>query len=710
MEFVQKANRAHHPEDSIALRIAVLGAVIVGALALAAERAIAPTSALLLLVLLPGAYWFSYKRRRDDNWLVKLALTAAAIVALLRFLGQLGGVVTLDEVRFPLADLFLWVQVIHGFDLPQRRDLHFSLGSSLTLMAVAGSVSQTLVFAIFLVLYLAFAVAALSLGYRSWLKESAPAELIPAANEPVVPTRRKVAEIARIGLATGLAAAVMFLLLPQPGGVRTFALPFSLGSGLGVFSGGGETVNPGFQGGDANSRSGTGSSYYAFGQRMDLRVRGDLPDNIVMRVRASAPSMWKAASFDTYDGEAWIGPEDVEPLPGSPPYAYPPEFRSLGPRQTISQTFYIEAELPNAIFAAGQPDQVWFDGGLNIDELGSLRTEATLTPGAVYSVVSTRGAGTPAELRAVPEARPSEVEAMQRYLQLPEAVTEKTRQLARSVTRGAETTYDKVKAIEAYLRDNFRYSLDSPVPPDGQDAVDFFLFETDVGYCEQFAAATTVMLRSLGIPSRIAVGYTPGGRNPLTGYYEVKASDAHSWVEVWFPNLGWYEFDPTFAIPPAEFELAEVLPIAKVFQFVAEKLSGLFPPGMGAALKGALAGGLVLIAAAAAWLVARRFTRRAGAERSPEEKVRGALWRLNRALLQLGLPPKPSDTVRSLLARAGTAAGIPMDGTAAVVETHLYGARPLAAREADEVAASLDQLASRLVDNGSKVKDEDRRS
>jgi transglutaminase-like putative cysteine protease len=709
MEFVQKANRTHHPEDSIALRVAVLGAVLVGALALAAERAIAPTSALLLLVLLPVAYWFSYTRRRDDNWFVKLALTAAAIVALLRFLGQLGGVVTLDEVRFPLADLFLWVQVIHGFDLPQRRDLHFSLGSSLTLMAVAGSVSQTLVFAAFLVLYLAFAVTALSLGYRSWLKESAPAELLPSVRDPAVPRGRKVAEIARIGVATGLAAAVMFLLLPQPGGVRTFALPFSLGSGLGVFAGG-ETVNPGFNQGDANSRSGTGSSYYAFGQRMDLRVRGDLPDNLVMRVRASAPAMWKASTFDTYDGVAWTGVEDAEPLPGSPPYAYPAEFRSLGPRQTISQTFYIEAELPNAIFAAGQPDQVWFDGGLNIDELGGLRTESTLTPGAVYSVVSTRGAATPEELRAVPVASASESGEMDRYLQLPDGVTERTRRLARSVTRRAETTYDKVLAIESYLRDNFRYSLDSPVPPSGQDAVDHFLFETDVGFCEQFAAATTVMLRSLGIPSRVAVGYTPGGRNPFTGYYEVRASDAHSWIEVWFPKLGWYEFDPTFAIPPAEFELAEVLPIAKVFQFLAERLAALFPAGLGAVLKGALGGGLVVIAAVALWLLSRRFKRRATGEDPPDEKIRGALWRLNRALLQLGLPPKPSDTVRSLVARAGRAAGLPVDGTAGAIETHLYGAIPLPVGEADALAASLDRLADQLVDNGRKVTAQKRRS
>ncbi|MGI8406922.1 MAG: transglutaminase TgpA family protein [Actinomycetota bacterium] len=702
IEFVQKANRTNHPEDSIPLRIAVLGAVVVGALALTAERAVTPFTGILLFVLLPTAYWVSYRRRREDNWHIKLALTAAAIIALFRFLGQLGGVVTLDEVRFPLADLFLWVQVIHGFDLPQRRDLHFSLGSSLTLMAVAGSVSQTLLFAVFLVLYLSFGVAALALGYRSWLKEKAPAELLPVGKTPAVAPVQRVAEFAKTALATALAAGLMFLVLPQPTGVRTLALPFSLGPGLGVFSSG-APVNPGFASGTPGSRSGSGSSYYAFGQRMDLRVRGDLPDNLVMRVRASSPSMWKAGVFDRYDGDAWSGEEDSEPLPGSPPFAYPPEFRSLGPRQTISQTFYIEAELPNAIFAAGQPDQVWYDGGLSIDALGGLRTPSTLTPGSVYSVVSTRGAATPAELRALPPATPDQLASLERYLQLPPSVTERTRALAESVTKGVTSPYDKVRAIEKYLKEDFRYSLDSPVPPAGQDAVDHFLFETDVGFCEQFAAATAVMLRSLGIPSRVVVGYTPGGRNPFTGYYEVRASDAHSWVEVWFPGVGWYEFDPTFAIPPAEFELANVLPIATLFRFVAEKLAGVFPAGMGGLLRGALGGCLVLTLLAGVWLTARRIRRREDPDPPPDESVRNALWRVTAALSERGLPPRASDTARSIVARAEREAGGPSSGTALAVERHLYSPRPLPAPETAEVAGLLARLAERLgVDNGSE--------
>ncbi|MFN2491136.1 MAG: transglutaminase family protein [Actinomycetota bacterium] len=148
--------------------------------------------------------------------------------------------------------------------------------------------------------------------------------------------------------------------------------------------------------------------------------------------------------------------------------------------------------------------------------------------------------------------------------------------LARAATRDATNDFDRVLAIESYLRRNFRYTIDSPVPPPGRDAVDHFLFDAKVGFCEQFASATTVMLRSLGIPARVAAGYAVGDRNPFTGLYDVRASDAHTWVEVWFPDgLGWDEFDPTFEVPPARTDVADVLPLARALAFAADQLDSL---------------------------------------------------------------------------------------------------------------------------------------
>jgi transglutaminase-like putative cysteine protease len=679
MAALQRANRTRRPEDSVAFRVAVLISVLVGAAALAAERAIEPTTAVLLFLALPFAYYVSHVRRDKDNWHIKILLTVAALLALVRFLGQLGGVVTLDEVRFPLADLFLWVQVIHGFDLPQRRDLNFSLGSSITLMAVAGSVSQTLVYGIFLAVYLVSAVVALCLSHRSAIEQDTAGRISSEIAQPPSQAIHGSNGIAKTMALTIAGASVAFLLIPQPQAVRTFALPFSLGQGLGVF-GGGDIVNPGFGSGDPGQRSG-GPSYYGFGDRMDLRVRGDLPDDLVMRVRASASSMWRATVFDTYDGITWTG-DQGEPtsLGDSAPYTYPTEFRSLGPREELSQTFYIERELPNVVFAAGQPDLVFFDAGVSIDKLGSLRTAATLTPGSVYSVVSSRGAATAEELRGAGSA-PSD--ALANYLQLPADLPKRVRQLALDVTQGASSDFDRVTAIEDYLAANYRYLIDSPVPEAGRDAVDHFLFDTDVGFCEQFASATAIMLRTLGVPTRVVVGYTPGGRNPFTGYHEVLASDAHSWVEVWFPGFGWYEFDPTFDIPPASPQTADAVPLARVIRLLVSAVGDWAPSGAAGLLRMVLIAALTGTLLAGAWIARRRWRSRRPARvpAAPPLHRHGTLQRafhsLELVLAARGLPRALSETPREFVQRSARLAAADGSTAAGSVERGFYGGRPL---------------------------------
>jgi hypothetical protein len=134
-------------------------------------------------------------------------------------------------------------------------------------------------------------------------------------------------------------------------------------------------------------------------------------------------------------------------------------------------------------------------------------------------------------------------------LQLPDSTTARTRALAAQLAAGSPSTFDTVQRIEAWLHDHVTYDLDAPVPPDGADAVDDFLFESHRGFCEQIASATAVMLRSLGVPARIATGYVPSERDQVAGVWISRASDAHAWVEVWFPSFGWVPFDPTASVP-----------------------------------------------------------------------------------------------------------------------------------------------------------------
>ena len=705
MGMIRRANATRAPEDSIAFRAAVLATVIVGTLALAIERAISPITAAGVVVALVAAYWISYRRRAKDNWHLKILISVLAIFALLRFFGQLRQIATLDEVRFPLADLFLWVQVLHGFDLPARKDLNFSLGSSLTLMAVAASISQDLWYLIPLILYFACGAAALTLAHRSEIHDAADPMKGPRSHRArPVPQR----DLAKGVALTLIAGTVLFLLIPQPSGVRTFALPFSLGPGVGLAAGSG-IANPGFDTseGTATSRS-IGTAFYGFNDTMNLRVRGNLNDDVVMRIRASGPAMWRGLIFADYDGVQWTADQsEPQPLGGDPPYFYPSDYRSLGPRATISQTFYIEAEQPSVVFGAGQPETVWIEEAVSIDQLGGLRLDSTLTEGAVYSVVSTVGAASPDELRALPDTVRSELpdrpetpeHDFDKYLDIPPTVPARVYELARRITRNEHTTYDKVKAIESWLADNYLYSIDSPVPPIGRDAVDFFLFDDEkVGFCEQFATATVIMLRSLGIPARMVAGYAVGTRNPFTGYYEVQNSDAHTWVEVWFPNnYGWYEFDPTFAIPPAEVDVAESIPLMRAFRFLTERFGDGQGGNVADYIRSALFVALAGVVVVGGWLLWKRAAPKPSIAGVPDQVAGGpithAFRRLEESLAARGSPRAPPETAAELMARTGR--GRPRAGAAlSAFELERYGAEEPSPNEVQEAVAELDDLAS----------------
>jgi hypothetical protein len=117
--------------------------------------------------------------------------------------------------------------------------------------------------------------------------------------------------------------------------------------------------------------------------------------------------------------------------------------------------------------------------------------------------------------------------------------------LAQQATAGASTPYDKAQAVERFLRSNYGYSLTPPVPPAGTDPLQYFLTDSKVGYCQYFASAMGDMLRSLGIPTRLVNGYGPGTYDQKSSRWVVRESDAHTWVEVYFPQYGWIPFEPT---------------------------------------------------------------------------------------------------------------------------------------------------------------------
>ncbi|MEO8354410.1 MAG: transglutaminase-like domain-containing protein [Chloroflexota bacterium] len=131
----------------------------------------------------------------------------------------------------------------------------------------------------------------------------------------------------------------------------------------------------------------------------------------------------------------------------------------------------------------------------------------------------------------------------QKYLQLPQSFPSRVKQLAEEITVDAETSFDKTTAITQYLRNNIEYASTVPKAPRNKDTLEWILFEYKKGYCVYYASAEILMLRSIGIPARMAVGFAQGERDGDN--YIVRKLNAHAWPEVYFPNIGWVEFEPT---------------------------------------------------------------------------------------------------------------------------------------------------------------------
>ena len=320
-----------------------------------------------------------------------------------------------------------------------------------------------------------------------------------------------------------LAASLVFLAMPRVPGSFVKTPPFSLRNAAPLQGFDGSVQNPGLA-----SSSGDGvvdfaaDAYPGFSDVVDLRARGRLSDEIAFRVRAPQASLWRAETFDTYDGTRWtIADDRTEPVgQGFDDGAYEPG-RDAGQAATlgtdeITQTFYIDTPQPNVLFAAANARTVYFpSAGLRVDRSGSIRSPIMLDEGLVYSVVSDVPVNDAGSLRLADRSAPPALAA--RYLQLPGALPSRVRTLALRITAGRMNDYDRAAAIEAWLRANTVYDLDVPRDPVGVDAVDHFLFETRRGFCEQIASSMAVMLRSVGVPARLVTGYGPGSGTPSPG-------------------------------------------------------------------------------------------------------------------------------------------------------------------------------------------------
>lgn len=276
---------------------------------------------------------------------------------------------------------------------------------------------------------------------------------------------------------------------------------------------------------------------------VDLHTRlVNFSDVGVFTVQSPVESYWRLTSLDTFTGQAWVSTNSYKGFSGRLPGvdAEPPGTR------TVSQTFHIQALESVWLPAAFTPLSVKGVRDVDYDpNSSSLITSHRTSDGLSYEVTSYQYLSTlePARLRAAP---PLKVDStMDRYLQLPSSVPSSVYALARALTANQHSEYDKAIALQDYfLGPSFTYSLQPPTDGFGIDALTSFLFQTRTGYCQQFAGSYAVLARAAGLPTRLAVGFTPG--TDVGGSFQVLDADAHTWPEVYFgPRYGWLPFEPT---------------------------------------------------------------------------------------------------------------------------------------------------------------------
>lgn len=678
------------------------------------------------IALLSVGSYLSWRRRYRPNVVLKIVIMVLTLAALISFLRQV--FLQPYDPRIPLAELFVWVQVLHSFDLPRSKDLLLSLVSSLILLALAGSFSLSAAFGWIVLLWLASALPALYYIQQSRLHDLSIQPERSTMPRPSLRSLLTVLVVLIVAVSTcGLAIGAF---MPRVSATYLRSLPFSIRRAF-LSSDGYQFSNPGYPGlpikPPERALEVNPEAYFGFAPYLDLRSRGTLVDLPVMKVRSTEPAYWSGQSFWEYNGYSWLTPEEepkklhttVQPFSIS----YDSSQAHVATR-TVIQTFYIEGEQPNVIFASFRPDLVYYPADYIYQDESGLKSPFPLDDGLVYSVISRHIVS-----ETMLSASRMEVKGgmLAPYLELP-PLPQRVVNLADEVIPRDVGPYARALAIEDFLKGEYEYSLDVPPLPPGEDAVDYFLFEHRRGYCEHFATAYAVLCRLAGIPSRVVAGYSTGEYNPFSGLYEVSLDDAHAWVEIYLEGIGWVTREPTpsFYLPEASRGSGALWIFQDFFSWIGNNLSALLPASLRSALKtgfaavasaaSALVSGFLYSVGEAPWLLLLLFFilllfplfKTAGRLQSkrapPQADLDGPLLAMRDflgALDSLGFRKEPSQTAGEYFgALCSLVPGLNLSGELLLFERVRYGGEPLEDEDVSHMrrglAEALEQIKLRL--------------
>jgi len=501
----------------LALRIGLYFLLADGVAALFMGDFLDERGAGLVLAILGACLWANVSGwRADGRWLVVRLLVLLTIPAVV-----LDVLYIAETVLDGLVRLLLFLVVYKLLTLEsvaETRPVVF-----LTLfMLVAASTSA------FGVGFLGVVVAFVGLGAWLALYQHVALEAAPTADRAILGestiAARPLAALAALSAAGALVlTAGLFIVLPRVG-VAALPLRVRLGRMVTGFS---DRVELGEYGSILTNEA--------------VVMRAQLPDLAVDPGRLG-PLYWRGIALDEFDGRAWSVRHPrrirlVRPATGGFEVGV---LRGSG--QVLRQEIMLEPIGSEAVFVLSHALRLRYPGDLlAVDDMGSV-TASPPRARMTYTVESEPEA-LPGR-RARRPAPPLDPEATERYLQLPATLSPRIPALARQVAAGARDPAAIARRLSAFLSQEFRYTLTLEKISD-LDPLEEFLFVQRAGHCEYFAAALAVMLRSLGVPTRVVNGFQQGEWNPHGRYFIVRLRDAHSWVEAYLPDSGWTTLDPS---------------------------------------------------------------------------------------------------------------------------------------------------------------------
>ncbi|WP_157842880.1 transglutaminase TgpA family protein [Bacillus sp. FJAT-44742] len=304
-------------------------------------------------------------------------------------------------------------------------------------------------------------------------------------------------------------------------------------------------VNPGGSGETVE-----GTQRIGYGDN-DERLGGgfEMDESPVFRAWAERGHYWRGESKNVYTGHGWDADTPEKRVPQSMHYE-----EGISVEELDTTIEFAEGRSYGLLFYPGELRDVNVPGAdvtPSVDRhtgQAEVHSEGSHLESSPYEVSYSYPQFPIERMRENASSDPDDIEHY--YLQLPDELPERVADLAEELTSGHDNRYDKARAVESYLNSSeFTYETeDIAVPEEGQDYVDQFLFETQEGYCDNFSTSMAVLLRSVDIPTRWVKGFTRGEEVEYTAegsLYEITNANAHSWVEVYFPDVGWVPFEPT---------------------------------------------------------------------------------------------------------------------------------------------------------------------